>query len=210
MTAFVVGCAVMLIAALAWITLPLLRAASGDEQRSRAERGTSTLIVAVLVSGLAVAMYAKLSTWNWKAVETASEQAATVDSMLKQLEAKLAANPQDLQGWLLLGRSYVALQRFAPAVDAYQHAYDLTKGENTEALIGLGEAMALLDHWRRAGARVINGADVMAIDASKARQLSLISSLGLAIPATRVVHRELGEDHRSASANWFGGGDAAG
>jgi glutathione synthase/RimK-type ligase-like ATP-grasp enzyme len=29
----------------------------------------------------------------------------------------------------------------------------------------------------------------MAIDASKARQLSLLSSLGLAIPATRVVHR---------------------
>ena len=49
--------------------------------------------------------------------------------------------------------------------------------------------MALLDHWRRAGARVVNGADVLAIDASKARQLSLIASLGLAIPATRVVHR---------------------
>jgi glutathione synthase/RimK-type ligase-like ATP-grasp enzyme len=50
-------------------------------------------------------------------------------------------------------------------------------------------SMALLDHWRRSGARVINGADVMAIDASKARQLALIASLGLAIPETRVVHR---------------------
>ena len=50
-------------------------------------------------------------------------------------------------------------------------------------------AMALLDHWRRAGARVINGPEVMAIDTSKARQLSLIASLGLAIPETRVVHR---------------------
>ena len=50
-------------------------------------------------------------------------------------------------------------------------------------------AMALLDHWRRAGARVINGPDVLAIDSSKARQLSLIASLGLAIPETRVVHR---------------------
>jgi glutathione synthase/RimK-type ligase-like ATP-grasp enzyme len=49
--------------------------------------------------------------------------------------------------------------------------------------------LSLLDHWRRAGADVINGADVMAIDASKARQLSLIAGLGLAIPATRVVHR---------------------
>ena len=49
--------------------------------------------------------------------------------------------------------------------------------------------MALLDHWRRSGARVVNGADVMAIDASKARQLALIASLGLGIPETRVVHR---------------------
>jgi glutathione synthase/RimK-type ligase-like ATP-grasp enzyme len=49
--------------------------------------------------------------------------------------------------------------------------------------------IALLDHWRRSGARVINGPDVMAVDASKARQLALIASLGLAIPETRVVHR---------------------
>lgn len=49
--------------------------------------------------------------------------------------------------------------------------------------------MALLDHWRRSGARVVNGADVMAIDASKSRQLALIASLGLGIPETRIVHR---------------------
>lgn len=50
-------------------------------------------------------------------------------------------------------------------------------------------ATAALAHWRERGARVLNGADAMAIDASKARQLSLIAQLGLAIPATRVVHR---------------------
>lgn len=50
-------------------------------------------------------------------------------------------------------------------------------------------ATALLDHWARGGARVINDAAVLAVDSSKARQLSLIASLGLAIPATRVVHR---------------------
>ena len=49
--------------------------------------------------------------------------------------------------------------------------------------------MAALDHWRRRGARLINGPEVMAIDASKARQLSLIDSLGLATPDTRVIHR---------------------
>jgi glutathione synthase/RimK-type ligase-like ATP-grasp enzyme len=50
-------------------------------------------------------------------------------------------------------------------------------------------AEALLDHWARCGARVLNGADVLAIDSSKARQLSLITSLGYAIPKTAVVHR---------------------
>jgi hypothetical protein len=50
-------------------------------------------------------------------------------------------------------------------------------------------AAALLDHWQRCGARVLNGADVLAIDSSKARQLSLITSLGHAVPKTHVVHR---------------------
>lgn len=50
-------------------------------------------------------------------------------------------------------------------------------------------AQGLMAHWAANGARVINGAETLAVDASKARQLSLIASLGLAIPATRVVHR---------------------
>src|SRR5438309_9235127 len=50
-------------------------------------------------------------------------------------------------------------------------------------------AAALLDHWERCGATVLNGRKALAIDSSKARQLSLISSLGLGIPVTRVVHR---------------------
>ena len=48
---------------------------------------------------------------------------------------------------------------------------------------------ALLDHMQRAGATVLNGGDALAIDSSKARQLSLICGLGLDIPNTRIVHR---------------------
>ncbi|HEU4967389.1 alpha-L-glutamate ligase [Sphingomonas sp.] len=50
-------------------------------------------------------------------------------------------------------------------------------------------AAALFDEWERQGATVINGGRAFAIDSSKARQLSLIASLGLDTPATRVVHR---------------------
>lgn len=60
-------------------------------------------------------------------------------------------------------------------------------------------AAALLDHWRRGGARIVNGPDVLAIDSSKARQLSLIAGLGLAIPETRVVHRAADVEAAAAS-----------
>lgn len=50
-------------------------------------------------------------------------------------------------------------------------------------------AAGLFDEWERQGATIINGGTAFAIDSSKARQLSLIASLGLDIPATRVVHR---------------------
>jgi glutathione synthase/RimK-type ligase-like ATP-grasp enzyme len=50
-------------------------------------------------------------------------------------------------------------------------------------------AESLLAHWAACGARVLNGAETIAIDSSKARQLSLIAGLGYAVPATRVVHR---------------------
>ncbi len=54
---------------------------------------------------------------------------------------------------------------------------------------GIFYASALLDHWRRCGARIVNGPETLAIDSSKARQLSLITALGFFIPDTRVVHR---------------------
>ena len=63
-------------------------------------------------------------------------------------------------------------------------------------------AMAALDHWRRAGTRIVNGPEVMAIDASKARQLSLIGALGLSMPRTIVIHR-LAELPRAARGVGF-------
>lgn len=50
-------------------------------------------------------------------------------------------------------------------------------------------AQGLFAHWQARGATVLNGAEALSIDASKARQLSLLAELGLGIPETRVVHR---------------------
>jgi len=50
-------------------------------------------------------------------------------------------------------------------------------------------SLAVLGHWQSLGARVVNGTGVLAYDTNKARQLSLFTQAGLAIPKTRVAHR---------------------
>ena len=145
MTGFIIACAAMLAAALLWILLPLLRAKSADDGASRNERYASAIAVAVLVPGLAVALYSTLSKWDWNEAEAAMAREQQMDDLLGKLEAKLAENPNDVNGWLLLGRSYGTMGRHALAVDAFQHAYDRSRGENVEAIIGLGEALAMTD-----------------------------------------------------------------
>ncbi|WP_372706675.1 RimK family alpha-L-glutamate ligase [Brevundimonas sp.] len=50
-------------------------------------------------------------------------------------------------------------------------------------------AQSLFEHWRGQGTRVVNAA-ALAIDTSKARQLSLIARLGFKGPQTRAAHRQ--------------------
>jgi cytochrome c-type biogenesis protein CcmH len=74
-----------------------------------------------------------------------------MDQALEQLEERLAQNPADVDGWLLLGRSYTAIGRFQQAIGAYERAFELTKGENLEAVTGLAEALFLNDQSALAG-----------------------------------------------------------
>src|SRR4051812_3384423 len=71
-----------------------------------------------------------------------------------------------------------------------------------EAEHGVFYAEALLAHWAANGARVLNGAEVIAVDSSKARQLSLISGLGYGVPETRVVHRREDLPEAARTMGW--------
>ena len=90
-------------------------------------------------------------------------------------------------------------------VDASQHRFDPTAEERDYALLfnrmsassylrGHGNALFytrdFLAHLERKGVRVINGPEAFAIETSKALQLSLLNSLGLSFPATRVINHQ--------------------
>ncbi len=49
-----------------------------------------------------------------------------IGAMVASLENKLKESPDNIQGWTMLGRSYVVMKRYPEAVNAYQKALDLT------------------------------------------------------------------------------------
>lgn len=65
-----------------------------------------------------------------------------IAGMLSGLEQRLKAEPNDPNGWTLLGRSYLVTGQFQQAIDAYKKVLSLT-GENADALVQLADAIAL-------------------------------------------------------------------
>ena len=66
----------------------------------------------------------------------ARDMAALVDKLAKRLEQE----PDNLQGWLILARSYGALQRNAEAAEAYRRVYELS-GKDAVYAADYGEAL---------------------------------------------------------------------
>lgn len=68
------------------------------------------------------------------------EGAGDMDAMVKRLEQRMQSNPNDADGWRLLGWSYYNTGRYQESVDAYRHAVDLQKDDPAARAL-YGEAM---------------------------------------------------------------------
>ncbi len=140
MSVFILVAGFMTLAAVAAILWPLLG------QPAPGRRWPAAAIAAVAVPVLAAGMYVALSNWVWNPDERPQAGVPEeIERMVNGLEARLRANASDVDGWLLLGRSYFQLERFFKAADAFQQAYTLTQGRNVDAIIGLGESLAFAD-----------------------------------------------------------------
>ncbi|HEV2703876.1 MAG TPA: hypothetical protein VGV09_19785 [Steroidobacteraceae bacterium] len=169
MTTFILIAAAMALAVTALIALPLL------SRRRLAPRSswTALAVVLVLLAG-AGGLYAKFSNWNWSQAQTQASEGSP-QTMVATLARRLAKNPNDLTGLLLLGRSYSVLAERAPemtplAIRAYERANDLAKGQNVDALLGLAEALVSQDDSQLAGraGQLIEKALILAPQAPKA------------------------------------------
>jgi cytochrome c-type biogenesis protein CcmH len=115
----------------------------------------SLRLVAVLslaVLALAVAGYSQTGApslaWSGAASAEAAASAAggqigvqQIQAMVDQLAARLAKDPSDAKGWVMLARSYTVLGRFDEALPAYAHAVELVPG-NAQILSDYADTIA--------------------------------------------------------------------
>jgi cytochrome c-type biogenesis protein CcmH len=144
MLAFVLIAGSLAAGAAVLILMPLMRQRA--DSRPAAGIAAGVVLLALLLGG--AALYAHLSSYSWVdepvTAETPAVQAA-------KLARRLAAEPDNLDGWLMLGRTYGALEQFPLALRAYQRADRLADGQNTEALIGIAESILATDFEQLSG-----------------------------------------------------------
>jgi cytochrome c-type biogenesis protein CcmH len=102
------------------------------------------IAVGVGVPLLSIALYQRLGApgaLDPPAAAPAGEVA--VEDMVARLAERMRTEPDNSAGWLLLGRSYMALERYAEAARAFSAAHGLL-GDSPALLADLAEAQALM------------------------------------------------------------------
>jgi len=64
-----------------------------------------------------------------------------IQAMVDSLATRLQESPDDLEGWKMLGRSYMTMQEFGKAATAYERAVELEQSQNAQTLVALGTAI---------------------------------------------------------------------
>ena len=104
---------------------------------------------------------------------------AQIAAMVDKLAARMKEHPEDPQGWVMLARSYVVLERYADAVPAYEQAVKLV-ADDPSLLADYADALGMRNNK-------VLGPDAMqlieralTIDASHLKALSLAGSAAFA------------------------------
>jgi len=126
--------AIMLAAAVIVVAWPLYR----SQGRFTLTSGLSI----VLISAVAALVYAQIGS---PGTPSGRSEAPDIDAMVSSLASRLEENPDDLNGWKMLGRSYLQVRNFNGAVSAFEKAVALESNRDGATLADLGEAVLFSD-----------------------------------------------------------------
>lgn len=83
-------------------------------------------------------------------VNAGMPDANAINKMVDGLAAKMKADPNDANGWLMLGRSYKVLQQYTKAVEAFANAYRLL-GDKPDVMLQYADALAFANNEKITG-----------------------------------------------------------
>jgi cytochrome c-type biogenesis protein CcmH len=148
--------------ALGILLWPLLR-----QRRITGRWSVLGVAVSFAIVPVAFALYVYVSTWDPEVQQRASEGQRLVDELATRLER----SPDDVAGWELLGRSYVALGDYDQGARAYREAWNRTPQPDDDLKLALAEAQILSDRTSLGGeaGRLIE--EVLANDPSNPKAL---------------------------------------
>ena len=136
MTALYSVAALLCALALGILLWPLLR-----QRRINGRWSTLGVAVAFAIVPVAFALYVYVSNWDPDVQQRASEGQRLVD----ELAARLVQSPDDVAGWKLLCRSYVALGDYERGVQACREAWSRTPQPDDDFKLMFAEAQILSD-----------------------------------------------------------------
>jgi cytochrome c-type biogenesis protein CcmH len=145
----------------------------GSPKRRSAARPWLAVAVGVGIPLLSIVLYQHLG--EPRAINPPPVPAGAtppVEEMVARLAERMRDEPGNTEGWLMLGRSYMALEQYAGAADAFAAAHRLL-GDNPELLANLAEAQALAGGRNFLGAPSENLEKALRLDPSYPKALWL-------------------------------------
>lgn len=128
---------------------------NSSKQTNSANNRTTRFVLMFSVPVLAASLY--VYSGNPELIDGAKQQAAapsghassqddklgTVEQMLEKLAAKLKENPDNAEGWFMLGRSYMSMNRYKEAVAALEKTNQLIPN-NPVIMLRYADALSML------------------------------------------------------------------
>lgn len=101
----------------------------------------SVLIVVIAIPAVAGAVYWSAGTWR-VAEGRSAVGAPSMPAMIAKLKAYLKSQPDDVEGWSMLGRAYSVVGHYADAAAAFGQANRLSGNKSADLLVRQGMALA--------------------------------------------------------------------
>ncbi|MCW8826305.1 MAG: c-type cytochrome biogenesis protein CcmI [Gammaproteobacteria bacterium] len=97
------------------------------------------------------------------AEQLAAEGMPSIETMVSDLKKRLEENPEDPDGWYLMGRTMMMLKQYAAAAESYENTYKLI-GDEPMVMLALADATAMAQGGNMTGRPAQLVFDAIAID----------------------------------------------